>query len=241
MSDAAARPGSVVVPGNWRGRLRDDRSVPPPPSVRPPQQDRTRETWQRVLDTGLELLEAGGWDALTISEVCRRCGISPPSLYARVDGRAGLFFAVWEYGIARVVETQRNLARAATPADDLAGAVRSAAEVMFGVFEAHDRFLRPVILRASVDLDLRTRGAAQSRFAIRLYMQDVPGRRTAVAAAGQAMFAECVVRIIYGDEFFLGRTESPAEFLNRIATAATATIAAAGPAVVDEDWPIPLE
>jgi AcrR family transcriptional regulator len=203
--------------------MRDDRWMPTPPSVRPPQQERTRESWQRVLDVGLELLTTGGWDALTVSEVCRRCGISAPSLYARVDGRAGLFFAVYDYGIAQVAETQRRLAVPGPPGD-LASAVAGAAHGILTTFEEHAGFLRAVILRASVDPMLRERGRDLSAWAIREATQHVPGLPAAVYSAGRMMFAECVVRIIYGDDFFTEGPEPASVFLERLASTATAAI-----------------
>ncbi|GAA3755613.1 hypothetical protein GCM10022240_05700 [Microbacterium kribbense] len=69
------------------------------PVVREPKQQRTREAWNRVLDVGLALFIEGGLDGLTISEVCRRAEISAPSLYARVDGLAGLVAAVYEHAM----------------------------------------------------------------------------------------------------------------------------------------------
>ena len=84
--------------------------------VREPKQARSREAWERVLEVGRQLIEEGGVPALTITEVCRRSGINAPSLYARVDGRAGLFAAVYERGMAEVRATEeRMLAPAAPP------------------------------------------------------------------------------------------------------------------------------
>ena len=40
--------------------------------VRPPQQQRSREAWNRVLDAGVAILEDGGYDAFTIAAVCER-------------------------------------------------------------------------------------------------------------------------------------------------------------------------
>ena len=65
----------------------------PASSVREPQQARSRASWDRVVAVGRDLLAEGGYDALTISEVCRRANVTAPSIYARVDGRAGLFRA----------------------------------------------------------------------------------------------------------------------------------------------------
>ncbi|GHF18916.1 TetR/AcrR family transcriptional regulator [Pseudolysinimonas yzui] len=214
--------------------------MPTSPSVRPPRQDRTRESWQRVLDTGLDLLVSGGWDALTVSEVCRRCGISAPSLYARVDGKVGLFYAVYEYGMERVAATQARVVSTVRPEDGLETAARHAVEAMLNVFQAHEGLLRAVIIRASVDEELRRRGGLESRAAIRGLMERIPGRRAAVEAVGRTVFAECVVRIIYGVEFFTGQPESSAQFVDRLTALVVATVAVAGSAVDGEEWPVAL-
>jgi AcrR family transcriptional regulator len=219
--------------------MRDDRRVPP--SVRPPQQERTRASWQRVLDVGLELLSTGGWDALTVSEVCRRSGISAPSLYARVDGRAGLFLAVYDYGMAAVESTQRRNAVPAPADATLLEAVTAATTGLVRTFEEHRGLLSAVILRASVDADLRRRGAAESRWAIRQAMEKVPGDRRAVENAGRSIFAECVLRIIYGEDFLSGEPESVEAFIDRLSTAATAVIASAGEPGDDGSWPVPAD
>ncbi|MGN6206648.1 TetR/AcrR family transcriptional regulator, partial [Humibacter sp.] len=77
--------------------------------VREPLQARSRASWERVISVGRELLETGGFEALTISEVCRRAEVTAPSIYARVDGRAGLFRAVYEDGMREVQATEDAL------------------------------------------------------------------------------------------------------------------------------------
>ncbi|WP_426321835.1 helix-turn-helix domain-containing protein [Microbacterium sp. E-13] len=75
--------------------------------IRPPQQARSRAAWERILDVGLRLPQQGGFDAVTIGDVCRQADVSAPSIYARVDGRAGLLLAVGERGMA-LVHTQKT-------------------------------------------------------------------------------------------------------------------------------------
>jgi AcrR family transcriptional regulator len=47
-------------------------------TVRAPRQARSRATWARVLDAGLELLEEGGYEAITIDALCLRASATPP-------------------------------------------------------------------------------------------------------------------------------------------------------------------
>ena len=72
-------------------------------AVREPRQQRTREQWARVLDAGVELLEESGYDGFTIAALCERAGVPPRALYARTDTKDGLFLAVYEHGMSRVL------------------------------------------------------------------------------------------------------------------------------------------
>src|SRR3954469_18227028 len=72
-------------------------------AVREPRQQRTREQWARILDAGVELLEQGGYEAFTIAALCERAAVPPRALYARADTKDGLFLAVYEHGMSRVL------------------------------------------------------------------------------------------------------------------------------------------
>jgi len=185
-------------------------------AVRAPKQARTRESWQRILDIGLELLEEGGTEALSISEVCRRGAVSPPSLYARVDGRAGLFTAVWEHGMTRVHATEAILLareRSDGSADEQA---RAAARILAGVFTAHARFLRPVIAAASTDATLRSGGSAESRSFLTALVTSMPRCAERAYDIARTLYAECVLHTLYGADFLAEAGESDAEFEERL-------------------------
>src|SRR3954464_9446913 len=71
-------------------------------TIRPPLQQRSRETWARVLDAGVAILETGGYEAFTIAAVCEGAQVAPRVIYSRADSKDVLFLAVYEHGIARV-------------------------------------------------------------------------------------------------------------------------------------------
>lgn len=78
--------------------------------------------------------------------VCRRSGIKPPSLYARVDGTAGLFAAVYDRRMTEVRAIEHFLFDQLPRADtSLAEQATAAADAIAEVFATHARFLRPVI------------------------------------------------------------------------------------------------
>ncbi|MBB5138493.1 AcrR family transcriptional regulator [Thermocatellispora tengchongensis] len=64
--------------------------------VRAPLQERSQRSFDRVLDTALELLAEKGYSGFTITEVSRRSGVSTGSIYTRVDGRDDLLRAAQE-------------------------------------------------------------------------------------------------------------------------------------------------
>lgn len=183
---------------------------------RPPKQERSRAAWNRALDVGLTLLESGGLDAVTITEVCRRGRISPPSLYARVAGRAGLIAAVYERGMARVRASEdavvASLDTSGTPEERVSGAIAA----MTDVFTREQAVLRAVIASSTRDERIHARGVEEAR-----RVQDrILGMIALPTAAGRdiaaMIFAELVFRTAYGGEFTAVHAESEPAFVARL-------------------------
>ncbi|MGO4592671.1 TetR/AcrR family transcriptional regulator [Leifsonia sp. 2TAF2] len=191
---------------------------------RAPRQARSRESWERVLRTALELFEGGGWEALSISETCRRAGVSAPSIYARVDGRAGLFAAVYEFGIQRMRTTEDQLFETvsdATPESDPATRV---VRIITQLFAEHAPFLRAVISRSVDDPALLDMGAAESRRLVHRLGEEL-GAPAGVEAA-RVLYSECVLRTMYGDSFLVDG-ESFEVYQTRLCRIARSILAAA--------------
>lgn len=70
----------------------DGGSGPGAPSehVRPPRQERSRETLERIVDAARELISEEGVQAATVSRVVERADSSVGSFYARFDGKDDL-------------------------------------------------------------------------------------------------------------------------------------------------------
>jgi len=186
---------------------------PPMPAIgiRPPLQRRSRESWERVLDSGVRLLEMGGYEAFTIAAVCKEAQVAPRALYARVESKEALFLAVYEHGMSHVmldVEVFADDARwqGLAPEDIAAHAVLEVA----GIFERHADFLRAVVLISGVHPEVYRRGAFYSqdlghRFAARLLSVGAGSGQTdpeaAVLTAFDSIFATLVLRTAYGPGF----------------------------------------
>lgn len=65
-----------------------------PASVSPPLQERSRASFERVLEAGTNVLEDRGYEGFTLSEVSRRSGVSIGSIYARVKSKDDLFLVI---------------------------------------------------------------------------------------------------------------------------------------------------
>ncbi|HEY7206725.1 MAG TPA: TetR/AcrR family transcriptional regulator [Gaiellaceae bacterium] len=65
-----------------------------PVTISPPQQQRSRASFERVLEAGTALLEEKGYEGFTLAEVSRRAGVSIGSIYARVKSKDDLFLVI---------------------------------------------------------------------------------------------------------------------------------------------------
>ena len=67
---------------------------------RPPKQDRSRKTLQRIARAALELIAQNGVEATTVGAIARRAGSSVGSFYARFEGKSDLLVyldeRIWE-------------------------------------------------------------------------------------------------------------------------------------------------
>ncbi|MCW2634130.1 MAG: putative TetR family regulator [Blastococcus sp.] len=186
--------------------------------VRPPKQQRSRETWNRVLDAGVAILEDGGYDAFTIAAVCERAAVAPTAIYARTTSKDALFLAVYEHGIAKLRSEQSVFA------DDVRWAglapvelVRAAVAEMVGISFRHRRFLRAVVLISAAHPEVARRG---SRYAQELgdgFARVVlaasrhvrhPDAEVAVRSCFGTVFAASIIRVAYGPAF---ATPSPVD------------------------------
>jgi AcrR family transcriptional regulator len=63
-------------------------------AYKPPRQQRSHESLERILDAAESLIRERGFDNMTIAEVVQRSGSSVGSLYARFNNKLGLLRAV---------------------------------------------------------------------------------------------------------------------------------------------------
>src|SRR5215469_3225353 len=85
----------------------------------PPAPDRRRrrreQTIDEILDVAVEVMAEEGVAGLSLSEVARRMGIQPPSLYKYFPSKLAVYDAVFQRGASQVLAVLRAATAAAEP------------------------------------------------------------------------------------------------------------------------------
>ena len=167
--------------------------------VRPPMQIRSQKAWERILDAGTWILEHEGREALTVSAVCERAGVAPTAVYRRVDGLAGLFWAIYDRGMEKVAETYRaGLDEAAALPAGTRERVDRVVRAMGDTWENNVDFLHPIVSTTS-DSALLERGARESLEFVDVVADLLPHSDPTVNRdVARMLHQECVFRSLYG-------------------------------------------
>lgn len=187
--------------------------VPDHLTIRPPQQERSRRAWDRVLDAGVALLEEAGYAGFTIAAVCERAHVPPRAIYDRAPTKDALFLAVYEHGMARIKADHEIFTDPARWLGlDAAALIEAVVREVTAVFSRHQALLRAVILISGVHPEVYRRGSLYSRELGELLTALL---RPVVAPATQTrtdadtvlrtcyttMFSVLVIRVAYGAGF----------------------------------------
>lgn len=177
----------------------------------PPRQKRSRESLERAVAAGVDVIVDLGWDGFTVAEVSRRARVSVGSLYARFGSKEELFLAAQTRAIAVMEQEVLDFydpARWAEASDHevVTGAVAGLAQV----FERHGGVLRGLMRRARRDDQVSSRGSAGARHQARSYCDLVLTRRSAIRRPDpeiavdmsyRMVFSAMARRIVYGETF----------------------------------------
>lgn len=161
-------------------------------AIRAPRQARSRATWSRVLDAGVELLQEGGYEALTIAALCERADATPPSIYARAGNKDGLLLAVYDHAMTRLTRTAIHPDDGTWDGLDRPAVVTRAVEALCRTWLDNAALLRPIVHRAGRDPEVFRRGSQASR-------EEAAAFRAVLARAGIGeRDADAVFRLTYG-------------------------------------------
>jgi AcrR family transcriptional regulator len=117
------------------------------PGVRPPQQDRSRDTYARILDATERLLESREFDALRVEQVLAEAGVSTGSFYARFSGKQALLDALLGRYMDGLRELTEQGARATGVARTLEARARAEVRHRISRFRGRKALLRTCVLR----------------------------------------------------------------------------------------------
>jgi AcrR family transcriptional regulator len=176
---------------------------------RPPRQRRSRESLERVLQAGVELLGETDYDGFTLGELSRRANVSVGSIYARFGSKDDLFLALQERIQSRLHEEQAESLRA-IDGDDAGAAIAAAVDVLAAAMRRHGAVLRVLMVRSAIDERTRVSGSraassvGEAFTACVLRHRDTivhPDPELAVDIAFRMVFSTMSRRVIFGPTF----------------------------------------
>jgi AcrR family transcriptional regulator len=209
------------------------RPAPEPELLRPPQQTRSRESLERVLAAGQQLLEEEGWEGFTVQEVSRRAKVSIGSIYARAPSKEALILAVYDRAVEEIARenaealTEDGAWEAMGTRELIVEAVREMGRQMLN----HELILRRIMNRAPVDAVIRARGDAQIRRLGERWEELVRRRESeyrhpepdlAIEVAFRMVFATVARRVALGAQFGAPHEVSDQRLLDEVGRAVAA-------------------
>ncbi|MEN3279037.1 MAG: hypothetical protein V7607_177 [Solirubrobacteraceae bacterium] len=167
-------------------------------AIRPPQQKRSRASFERVLQAAEALLEEDGYQAFTLAAVGERAKVSIGSIYARVESKDALFYAVHERVMERIIAASdpfRDVERweSISTRELVLEAVREMAEP----FREHARLLRVVMHRGAVDEHVAQFGSQTSSAQAELFESLLLTRRDEIVHPDPELAADVAFRMAY--------------------------------------------
>jgi AcrR family transcriptional regulator len=117
-----------------------------PAGVAPPRQQRSRETYERILDAADRLLAEQSFDALRIEDLLAAARVSAGSFYARFEGKDAILAALYHRYQAELVESLRRPAPSAPPGAGLEDRARVFIRARIRRYRARKGTLRAVAL-----------------------------------------------------------------------------------------------
>jgi AcrR family transcriptional regulator len=170
-------------------------------AVRPPKQERSRASFERVLLAARKLLEEEGYPSFTVARVSERAGVSVGSIYARVPSKDALFHAVHARVMEEIHEHYEAIAQEESrssrndlPTREL---IIETIRVFAQPFRKHTAFLRVVMHRGAVDEVVAAFGSEVSSNQADQFRAVVLTRRDEVTHADPELAVDVAYRMVY--------------------------------------------
>ncbi len=130
----------------------------------PPQQKRSRESMQRLLDAAEERIAAVGTESLTIADVVAQADLSVGAFYARFPDKTSLLRAVQARFHDRVEPVLRaEMLRRGAEAANLAEAIDRLLDVLLGHMVSTRELSRAFMMSSVFDPEMRVTGSKVNR------------------------------------------------------------------------------
>ena len=134
------------------------RPVPALHWVRPPQQVRSQETLDRILDAAEALVAEKGFEDATVAEVARRAGSSVGAFYARFHDKTGLLYALYDRYLEQAMATaDLALDPARWDGMPIPELLRAVVRFLVEVYRERSGLIRAFVLRNYSDHEFRAR------------------------------------------------------------------------------------
>lgn len=132
--------------------------------VRPPRQQRSQDTLDRILDAAAALVAEKGFEDSPLQEIVRRAGTSVGAFYTRFRDKDGLLFALHERHLDEAIATTDDALDPARWADArLDEVIRAVVGFLVAIYREQKGLLRAFVLRHHQDAEFRARQSRLSR------------------------------------------------------------------------------
>lgn len=148
------------------------------PGVRPPLQERSRNTLERILESGAVVLSEHGYEGVTIARVCEHAATSPGAVYTRFENKDALLRAIHDHALERLSGVVEALYSPSPEWDALSTPelIEMAVNVLIRHFRDEGPLVRAIVLRAAADPLMRTSGATYVKRMADAFVQRVLSR-----------------------------------------------------------------
>jgi AcrR family transcriptional regulator len=167
------------------------------PLIRPPQQRRSQESLERVLQAGFELLRERGFEGFTLQEVSQRASVSIGSIYARVPSREALIMAVYERAMLWTEEQAGPLEQAAHRPGTTREQIEAIAAEAANQVLTHGDVLRVFMRQAPLEPWIMERAAVKSQATSEVFTRAVLEHRDEIRHADPELAADIAWRLVY--------------------------------------------
>lgn len=168
----------------------------PRTGVRAPQQQRSRESLERVLRAGEKLLAKKGYEGFTIAEVSRDAALSVGSVYGRFESKDALIYAVHARMLHRMTE---GYARHSPdwPGVDIEDVVSRGIHRLADPMNSERALLRVFMLMAPIDRRIAEGASEVSRALSRKFTAAVLEHRSEIKHPVPERAADVAFRLAY--------------------------------------------